>query len=429
MARSSHRTTRSQDQVLGWLELQPLGAGNLSCARFVKLIVVRWLLITAAACGLSAASNPLLAFQSEGSHSASASATVEPNLRSLLLQGIQAMHQGDNASAEKSFRQTLAIDPNSLDALNNLAIVLSRSGRPAEAVPFYKKALSIRPDPGTRRNLAIAFFKSQKYADAWRILRPMAAMPSADFQVLDLAGFSLVALERYQEAAQYLERANQKQPTDLETLDMLGKAYLHDKNYKALTSVFSRIMQTNPNSASAHMMMGTAYDQMDQRADAIKEYQLAEKADPSLAGVHSGLGYLYFRQGDNDSAEKEFRAELNRFPDDPSSNCYLGEILLNKTNPAAAEPLFLAAIKSNPHYVEALLGLGRTEVALKHPDAAIEPLQKAVSIDPDNFQAHYVLGTAYRELGRIAEASKEQKLSLAIQEKQRLAAIKKNQNP
>jgi Flp pilus assembly protein TadD len=405
-----------------------MGAGNLSCARFVKLVIVRWLLIALFLGGMFAVPTPLVGSQAENSRSASPAATVNPKLRSLLSQGVQAMRQGDNASAETSFRQALAIDAKSLDALNNLAIVLSRSGRPAEAVPFYKKALSIRPDPATKRNLAIAYFKSEKYADAWRTLRPMAAAPSADFQVLDLAGFSLVALDRYQEAAQYLERANKKQPTDLETLDMLGKAYLHEKNYKALTSVFARIMQTNPNSASAHIMMGTAYDQMDQRNDAIEEYQLAEKADPNFVGVHSGLGYLYFRQGDMDSAEKEFRAELQRFPDDPSSNCYLGEILLNKASPADAEPLFRVALKANPRYVEALLGLGRTEVGLKRADAAIEPLQRAVEIDPDNFQAHYVLGSAFRQLGRTEEAAKEQKISLAIQEKQRLAAIKKNQS-
>jgi Flp pilus assembly protein TadD len=83
-----------------------------------------------------------------------------------------------------------------------------------------------------------------------------------DFQILDLSGLCLFALDRYAEAARYLERANQADPSDLETLDILGKAYLRMKDYKALTSVFARVMKLNPNSAPAHIMMGTAYDQI-----------------------------------------------------------------------------------------------------------------------------------------------------------------------
>jgi tetratricopeptide (TPR) repeat protein len=354
--------------------------------------------------------------------------TADPRLHAYLAKASQAMQSGDNTSAEESLRHAIEIDPRSLQALNDLGIVLARLGRPAEAIPFYREAIRIRPDPATKRNLAIAYFKAGQYANAWSMLRPMAIERSADFQALELAGLSLFGLDRYPEAAQYLERANLAQPSDLGTLDMLGKAYLRTKNYKALTSVFARIMKVNPNSAAAHIMMGTAYDDMQQRSDAIKEYQLAEKSDPNFQGVHSGLGYLYFRQGDTELAEKEFRAELQRFPDDPVSNCYLGEILLNNGRTADAEPLFQTAIKVNARYTEALLGLGRTELAMNHPDAAIEPLRKAVQIDPNDFQAHYILGTALRDIGQNAEAAREQKLSLDIQEKSRAAAIRKNEN-
>jgi len=37
------------------------------------------------------------------------------------------------------------VDPHSLAALNNLGIVLSRQGKPAEAIPLYQEALKFRP--------------------------------------------------------------------------------------------------------------------------------------------------------------------------------------------------------------------------------------------------------------------------------------------
>src|SRR5438477_2840220 len=126
-------------------------------------------------------------------------------LRSYLDEAAQAMRRGDNVSAERVLRQALRIDSRSVPALNNLGIVLARLGRPAEAIPFYREALRLRPDPATERNLAIAYFKTEKYSNAWSLLRPMAMEPSADFQLLDLAGLCLFALDRYPDAAGYLE--------------------------------------------------------------------------------------------------------------------------------------------------------------------------------------------------------------------------------
>jgi Flp pilus assembly protein TadD len=183
-------------------------------------------------------------------------------LHSYLEQAAEAMHKGDNAAAAEDLRSALKIDSHSIAALNNLGIVLARTGKPAEAIPLYEDALKFHPgDPSTERNLALAYFKAQRYKPAWRMLQPLTAKYPTDFQILDLAGLSLFALDRYPEAATYLERASQADPSDLETLDMLGKTYLRMKNFKVLTSTFARIMQLNPNSASAHIMMATAYDQ------------------------------------------------------------------------------------------------------------------------------------------------------------------------
>lgn len=144
-------------------------------------------------------------------------------------------------------------------------------------------------------------------------------------------------------------------------------------------------------------------------------------------GVHSGLGFEYWRDGNNDLAEKEYRAELQRFPSDPVSNCILGQILLDKSLPAEAEPHFRAALAVNPRYSEALFSLGKAEVALNHPAAAVDPLRRAIQIDSDYAEAHYVLGTALRQSGHAEEGKREQKISVDIQEKKRVAAIEKTE--
>ncbi len=359
--------------------------------------------------------------------------SAEMQLHSCLEHAAEAMHTGDNEAAAAALRRGLEIDPHSLAALNNLGIVLARMGKPEEAIPLYQTALRFHPDDAsTKRNLAIAYFKAQRYAPAWRLLRPMTAKYPNDFQVLDLAGLSLLALDRYPEAAVYLERANHAQPSDLETLDMLGKAYLRMKERKALTSVFARIMQVNPNSASAHILMATAYQQADDKPEAIREYQAAAQADPNFAGVHSGLGYVYWLEGELQLAEPEFREELRRYPNDPISNCVLGQILLTSDltddRLEEAEAHFRLALKVNPAYGDALLGLGKTEIARKRPREAVDVLRKAVQLQPDSSKAHYLLSTALNHLGQTAEAARERKIAADLPEKRRQEKIKSNQS-
>ena len=126
---------------------------------------------------------------------------TEAQLHADLERAAEAMHKGELPSAAEALRQALTIDPHSLVALNNLGIVLSREGKPAEAIPLYEAALKVRPhDAATERNLAIANFKAQRYAAAWRLLRPMTLQYPADFQILDLSGLSLFALDRYPDA-------------------------------------------------------------------------------------------------------------------------------------------------------------------------------------------------------------------------------------
>jgi tetratricopeptide (TPR) repeat protein len=118
---------------------------------------------------------------------------------------------------------------------------------------------------------------------------------------------------------------------------------------------------------------------------------------------------LHWRQGETELAEKEVRLKLQQFPSDPVANFILGQILLNNSQLEEADSCFPAAPKANPRYEAALFGLERAEIARNHPEAAIEPLRKAIQIDPDYAEAHFVLGTALRQAGRAAEGSRNKR--------------------
>jgi tetratricopeptide (TPR) repeat protein len=107
--------------------------------------------------------------------------------------------------------------------------------------------------------------------------------------------------------------------------------------------------------------------------------------------------------------------ELKLYPDDPVSNYMTGSILKAQNREAEAVPYYEKAIRFNPKYREALLELGQSQVTLHHPEDALEPLRRAIAIDPDSSEAHYILGTAYRMLGRSTDAVREREIAGRLQ--------------
>jgi tetratricopeptide (TPR) repeat protein len=330
-------------------------------------------------------------------------------------QGSRALEQGDNLSAENAFRRALALDPGSVELLNNLAISLARQGRDDEAIALYQQALKLRKDdPITRRNLGVAYFRAHRYNDALPLLQSFATM-TPTFQSLNLTGLALFALDRFSAAADYLERASKLQPDDIPTLDILGKAYWRAKNYSGVTQVFNRIMAIDPDSPEAHFMLGMAYDVKYEENAAFKEFQAVLTADPKFPAVHSSLGLINYREHKVPEAEAEFKQELSQNSNDPISNYMLGRILRELEKPAQAVPYLLAATTANPSYRDALFELGQSYLSLNRPQEALNPLEKATEVDPDFAQAHFVMGKAFKMLNRPQDAARELTICKQIQ--------------
>ena len=68
----------------------------------------------------------------------------------------RALAPTDEAAAEAQYRQALALDPNLVEAHNNLGSLLARQGRLQEATGHFEAALRLDPDdPNARQNLAL----------------------------------------------------------------------------------------------------------------------------------------------------------------------------------------------------------------------------------------------------------------------------------
>ena len=151
-------------------------------------------------------------------------------------------------------------------------------------------------------------------------------------------------------------------------------------------------------------------------ATAAQDYQDYLTKKPDDAEVHFNLGYVYTALQRFDDAKDEYEKAIALAPDDPKmAPAYqnLGLTLLPKDPAAAVDPLQHAAeLTPQDARTKWLLGM-----ALEHSGKlapAIEQYQSAEKLSPKDFDTHLALGQALIAAGRPADAEPELREALAL---------------
>lgn len=116
---------------------------------------------------------------------------------------------------------------------------------------------------------------------------------------------------------------------------------------------------------------------------------------------------------ETNSRIEELKARLEA---DPGSRVFyqLGEELRKADRGEEAEQVLRNGLEKHPAYLSAWISLGRVLKGGSRPEEAIECLNRAFALDPQNVVAARLLGEAYTEIGDNVEAIKKYKLVAAL---------------
>ncbi len=289
--------------------------------------------------------------------------------------------------SETLYRTTLARNPSSWMAHNNLCTMLSkRPGGLAEAIAHCEAALRLRPGYAeAHNNLGSAWAQlPDRLPDAIAEFRAaLATKPEFAEAHFNLAtALARIPGDGEEAIAQYHE-ALRIRPAYLEARVNLGAVLLRTPGRLAdAIAEFQAALRIDPRLAEAHNNLGSALAQMPGRLpEAIAEYRAAVEADPNYAKAHNNLANLL--------------AEIpGRMPE------------------AVSE--YQAALRSNPNYGEAHYNLGVALARLGRVAEAIGEFETALRIDPESAKAHYNLGVMLMKSGRAPEALAHFDASLRI---------------
>ena len=220
-------------------------------------------------------------------------------------------------------------------------------------------------------------------------------------------------LGRDADAVDVALRLSRLYPDDPEVLYHSGRLFA---NFAYLQTM--RLATVAPDSVWLHQAAGEANESQGLYDAAIREYRQVLTAAPRRPGIHFRIGRVAARNvrtatprarrcaGDaakREGVRRRARAGSRRTRTPPMSSAEMhrkaGEL-------EPARTLFEQAVSHYPAFEQALVGLGRTLIALGRPAEALPHLQAALKGNPENEVAHYQAAQAYRALGNTAEQEK-----------------------
>lgn len=134
------------------------------------------------------------------------------------------------------------------------------------------------------------------------------------------------------------------------------------------------------------------------------------------------------RANETAAAEREYRELVSRAPRDPRGHLGLGVLLTKAGGRAAAEGVesLLRAVSLDPDSYEARAALGRALIRADRHAEAVEHLTRAAALAPDNPEPQFQLAIAYRRLGRAEDAARASAAVRRIHERRRGVNVNNN---
>ncbi len=168
---------------------------------------------------------------------------------------------------------------------------------------------------------------------------------------------------------------------------------------------FEKILREDPTATFVYHSMGTAYSKMGRDKEAVEAFLKAAEAFPSDAMLFFNMGSSYLRLADWENAEKSFDKTLELDPAHFRARGNLASLWLQQSRFEEALDASLKILKKHPTYEVALFDAGVASAALEKPKVAIEYLEKARQVNPQNPRTYQYLAQLYDGIGDSEKAS------------------------
>lgn len=316
--------------------------------------------------------------------------------------GSAALEQGKLEVAISEFKQVIALQPENVSGHLNLGNAYFKGGDYEKAVPELQQALKLQPTLlGADQALGVALLMQGNAAASIPYLEK-----APDPQLLGLA---YLESGRLSDAIIAWQKALVDHPDDPNVLYFFTRT-----TALASKQAYARLQAVGSGSARAHEAMADRAVDMGRIQEALREYQEAIKINPNAPGVHLAAGKALATASNWPAAVSEFELETKLRPASAEAWYYLGSALLaQKDHAKEALEALEHSNRLQGDMPGTLFAAGKAASQAGDAAATVQYLTKMLELgkaDDLAPQAHFLLGDAYRKLGKIEDADRESAL-------------------
>lgn len=231
---------------------------------------------------------------------------------------------------------------------------------------------------------------------------PAAAVLCLLLQSQDFSAEGLKALEeqKYELAAQHLEKALQAHPNDYAVQFNLALAYSLAGKDEPAVAAYRKVLELKPGLYEAQLNLGMVLLRLKKPAEAVPYLEAAAEARPKELRPRRYLADALFDTGEFARAAKSYAAVIELDPKSAAAELGLARSSVRTNQLKEAEAHFRKAAELDPTLKEALLELGPLYEKNGQPAEAIAVYRQF----PESVAARELLGHLLVEAGNAAEA-------------------------
>ncbi len=169
-----------------------------------------------------------------------------------------------------------------------------------------------------------------------------------------------------------------------------------------------RALKADPNSAESHYEIGRIYYERGSYLDAVQHLERAKSLDPTAVRTYHNLGLAYAAVSESGKAVENFEEGLRRNAQSPKPSAWPLIDYATYYNLQGdfdkARALLLHSIAIETTWDQAFDELSKADRGLGQTSDAIDALRRAVALNPQKAEYHYVLARLYTQTHRLDEA-------------------------
>lgn len=250
------------------------------------------------------------------------------NVAQELQKGLQLHQAGQLPEAGEIYKKILETDPNNVDALNLMGVLLQSGGQLDTAIVLLEQATKLAPDYAAPFvNLGNALQLAGRAEDAVDAFEKAMALEPGGPEAANNLASALNDLGRHEEAVRACQSALKLKPGFAEAHNNMGNALAAQGKHEEAEESYEKALEISPTNATALFNLGNALTGQGRTEDALEQYRMAVALDNANAEKHYNYANTALELDQYEQAAESFQNAIDIDENYLDAHCNLGSAL------------------------------------------------------------------------------------------------------